>query len=131
MSTFRVELKKVVDDSYEVEVGYDLTDHLMEDLKSGLVGKITKFAVITDSIVKELYANVKTSGKAGGKADVFLKGLSVTDEVEGEIPVAVAIGQNNLTGAITMRNYVDNHGDEKVRYGHYKNDDYYYVDSAQ
>lgn len=56
MSTFQVELKKVVDDSYEIEVGYELQEKLIEDIKNGLVGKIRKFAVVTDSIVKPLYA---------------------------------------------------------------------------
>ena len=57
MSTFNVELKKVVDDSYEIETGYHLEEKLIDDIKNGLVGKIKKFAVITDSIVKELYAD--------------------------------------------------------------------------
>ena len=57
MSIFDVELKKVVDDSYEIETGFHLEEKLMEDLKNGLVGKIHKFAVITDSIVKDLYAD--------------------------------------------------------------------------
>lgn len=57
MSVFQVELKKVVDDSYEIEIGYQLENRLIEDLKNGLVGKIKKFAVITDSTVKELYAD--------------------------------------------------------------------------
>ena len=52
MSVFQVELKKVVDDSYEIEIGYQLENRLIEDLKKGLVGKIKKFAVITDSTVK-------------------------------------------------------------------------------
>lgn len=56
MSTFQVELKKVVDDSYEIEIGFGLEKKLMEDLKNGLVGNIRKFAVITDSVVKDLYA---------------------------------------------------------------------------
>ncbi|MCH5192357.1 MAG: 3-dehydroquinate synthase [Oscillospiraceae bacterium] len=56
MSTFNVELKKVVDDSYEIEIGYELGQKLIDDIKSGLVGKINKFAVVTDSIVKDLYA---------------------------------------------------------------------------
>ena len=56
MSTFNVELKKVVDDSYEIEIGFSLMEKLVTDLKNGLVGKIKKFAVITDSVVKELYA---------------------------------------------------------------------------
>lgn len=57
MSSFRVELKKIVDDSYDIETGYDLSGKLIEDIKGGLVGNIKKFAVITDSIVKDLYAD--------------------------------------------------------------------------
>ena len=34
MAVFNVELKKIVDDSYEIEIGYDLMDKLVEDLKS-------------------------------------------------------------------------------------------------
>ena len=56
MSTFNVGLKKVVDDSYDIEIGYELYDKLVSDLKAGLVGNITKFAVVTDSIVSDLYA---------------------------------------------------------------------------
>lgn len=73
MSIFNVELKKVVDDSYKIEIGFDLADSLVTDLQSGLVGKITKFAVITDSIVRDLYA-VPIAEKleaAGYRADVF------------------------------------------------------------
>lgn len=57
MSTFNVELKKVVDDSYDIEIGFELMEKLIRDLNNGLVGKIRKFAVITDSIVKDLYAD--------------------------------------------------------------------------
>lgn len=56
MSTYFVELKKVVDDSYEIEIGFGLEDKLISDIKSGLVGNIKKFAVITDSNVEKLYA---------------------------------------------------------------------------
>lgn len=56
MSSFNVELKKVVDDSYEIEIGYELSNQLVEDLEKGLVGKIKRFAVITDSNVRDLYA---------------------------------------------------------------------------
>ena len=56
MSTFNVELKRVVDDSYDIEVGFELFDKLVEDIQNGLVGNIRKFAVVTDSIVKDLYA---------------------------------------------------------------------------
>ena len=56
MAVFNVELKKVVDDSYEIELGYELYDRLVEDIKGGLVGNIRKFAVVTDDIVEPLYA---------------------------------------------------------------------------
>ncbi len=74
MSTFNVELKKVVDDSYEIEIGFGLQEKLIDDIKNGLVGNITKFAVITDSIVKDLYAeNILDMLKnAGYQADIFV-----------------------------------------------------------
>ena len=56
MSTFNVELKKVVDDSYDIEIGYDLSNTLISDLEKGLVGNIRKFAVITDTNVCDMYA---------------------------------------------------------------------------
>lgn len=56
MSIFNVELKKVVDDTYDIEIGYNLSDTLVSDLENGLVGKIKKFAVITDTNVRDHYA---------------------------------------------------------------------------
>lgn len=74
MSTFNVELKKVVDDSYEIEIGFDLEDKLVKDLKSGLVGNIKKFALVTDSNVKELYGEkiYERIKEAGYDADLFV-----------------------------------------------------------
>ncbi len=74
MGIFNVELKKVVDDSYDIEIGFGLEDKLINDLKAGLVGKINKFAVITDSIVKDLYAKniLNKLIEAGYKADLFV-----------------------------------------------------------
>ena len=56
MSIFNVELKKVVDDTYDIEIGYNLSDTLVSDLENGLAGKIKKFAVITDTNVRDPYA---------------------------------------------------------------------------
>ncbi len=74
MSTFRVELKKVVDDSYDIAVGYDLQSRFMEDIKSGLAGRIHKFAIITDSIVENLYARpiYEAFLREGFQADLFV-----------------------------------------------------------
>ena len=52
---FNCELKRVVDDSYDIEIGRKLQDTLVSDLKGGLVGKIKKFAVVTDSIDVDHY----------------------------------------------------------------------------
>lgn len=40
MSIFNVELKKVVDDSYDIEIGYGLAETLVRDLEAGLLGGI-------------------------------------------------------------------------------------------
>lgn len=57
MSKFYVELKKVVDDSYDIEVGRNLFDTLVKDLKGELGKGISKYAIITDSNVKALYGD--------------------------------------------------------------------------
>lgn len=74
MSRFHVELKKVVDDSYDIEIGHNLSDKLIEDLKNGLVKGVSKFAIITDSIVKDLYAQdiYNKMIESGFNADLFV-----------------------------------------------------------
>ena len=57
MSKFYVELKRVVDDSYDIEVGRNLFDTLVSDLKGKLGEGISKYAIITDSNVKPLYGD--------------------------------------------------------------------------
>ena len=56
MGVFYVNLKKVVDDSYQIEVGRSLAAALAEDLEKGLMGPLRKFALITDTNVEKLYA---------------------------------------------------------------------------
>ena len=74
MAKFQVELKKVVDDSYEIEIGHGLAEKLVEDIRNGLVGKIHKFAVITDTNVEPLYARTITDllTKEGYQNDLFV-----------------------------------------------------------
>jgi len=74
VSVFNVELKKVVDDSYDIEIGYDLINKLVTDIEKGLVGKIRKFAVITDTNVSELYAKpiCEKLIRAGYEVDMFV-----------------------------------------------------------
>ena len=74
MGIFNVQLKKVVDDSYNIEIGFNLEDTLINDLKNGLVGNISKFALITDSNVENLYARdiLARLKSAGFVADMFV-----------------------------------------------------------
>ena len=73
MGTFHVELKKTVDDSYEIEVGRSLADRLAKDLEHGLAGSLRRFALITDSNVERLYAEPVRDRllAAGFEGDIF------------------------------------------------------------
>ena len=70
---FCCELKKVVDDTYDIEIGHALADKLVADLKNGLTGK-KRFAVITDSIVEGLYGRdiYERILSAGFSAEIFV-----------------------------------------------------------
>lgn len=74
MSLFHVDLKRVVDDSYEIEIGYELMNRLVDDLDTGLFGGVKRLAVITDSNVQELYAKPIAAKlmQAGFKVDIFV-----------------------------------------------------------
>ena len=56
MGTLKVELKRVVDDSSEIEIGRGLAEKLADDLKNGLTAGRRRFALITDTTVEKLYA---------------------------------------------------------------------------
>lgn len=74
MQTFHVSLKRIVDDSYTIETGYALEEKLVSDIQNGLVGNIQKFAIITDSIVKDLHAEkiLNLMRQAGYQTDLFV-----------------------------------------------------------
>lgn len=55
MAVFHVELKKVIDDSYPIEIGSGLTGQVVLDIRGGLFGNRKKLAVITDDVVAGLY----------------------------------------------------------------------------
>lgn len=74
MHTFHVSLKKVVDDSYEIETGYELEQKLVDDMKNGLPITVSNVAIITDHNVKSLHAEKILSllKQAGFHADLFV-----------------------------------------------------------
>ena len=71
---FNVSLKRVVDDSYDIEIGYKLCDKLVSDLKGGLAGRRSKLAVITDDTVEKLYSGelMQKLAAAGFMAELFV-----------------------------------------------------------
>lgn len=74
MSAFHVSLKKTVDDSYDIEIGSDLTQNLIRDIaEERIVPGVRRFAVVTDDIVKPLYADgiVSSLSEAGYEAVCF------------------------------------------------------------
>lgn len=83
MSSFHVELKKVVDDSYDVQIGRNLIPAMIEDIKNGLAGGKKKFAVITDSLVEPLYGQPVLAAlhEAGYQADLFVFPAGETSKV--------------------------------------------------
>ena len=67
MASFHVPLKKVVDDSYDIEIGRSLVPSLIQDLKNGIFPKANKLAIITDSNVEAIYiADLMTELKDAG-----------------------------------------------------------------
>ena len=71
---FNVSLKRVVDDSYDIEIGYGLGGALVSDLSAGLVGSRKRLAVITDDTVEKLYAGeiMQKLADAGFKPELFV-----------------------------------------------------------
>ena len=57
-----------------LDKGYDLKNKLVNDIERGLVGKICKFAVITDTNVADLYAKPISEKlvRAGYQVDMFV-----------------------------------------------------------
>ena len=82
MSSFHVPLKRTVDDSYDIQIGRNLFDDLVQDLLDGLTPKASRYALITDSIVDELYAQdlLKKLTTAGLKTDLFIMPAGETNK---------------------------------------------------
>ncbi|WP_019912686.1 3-dehydroquinate synthase [Paenibacillus sp. HW567] len=55
MTKLRVQLKKTVDESYDIIIGRKLTETLIRDIHTNFADRIYKVAVLTDSNVEALY----------------------------------------------------------------------------
>ncbi len=73
MTTFQVELQKVINDSYEIEIGHSLGQRLADDLDAGLLGGARRIAMITDDTVRPFYAEPLCAAlcEAGYTAQIF------------------------------------------------------------
>ncbi len=73
MSKFYVELKKVVDDSYDIEIGHNLFDKMISELLGELGKGISRYVIITDSIVRDIYGDklCDSMNEKGLKTDIL------------------------------------------------------------
>jgi len=73
LSTFHVQLERVVHDSYQIKIGRNLFDTLIADLKGPFFHPIAKFAVISDSNISQLYGEplVRKLKESGFDCDLF------------------------------------------------------------
>lgn len=90
MPKFQVHLRRIVDDSYEIEIGRDLFNDLIADLQQGLAGRPSRIAVITDSKVgavygKELIQQLQAGGYACNLLEVPSGETSKTRETKARI----------------------------------------------
>ncbi|MGN0634189.1 MAG: 3-dehydroquinate synthase [Oscillospiraceae bacterium] len=77
---FNVELKKVIDDSYDIEIGHGLQQTCLNDIVGGLFGNIRRIAVVTDSNVAELYARDICDSLCGAGFDAKLFTIPAGEE---------------------------------------------------
>ena len=54
MQTINVKIEKVINNSYEIEIGYDMFEKLVDDIKHKIVPNVYRYAIITDSNVAAL-----------------------------------------------------------------------------
>lgn len=91
-------MKKVIDESDKIEIGSCLEDKLNLDIQNGFVGNITKFAVITDSIVKILKkANLPTTIPSYIDRENLVKKLYLDKKVKnGQLRFVIQKGIGNV-----------------------------------
>ncbi|MDD3371289.1 MAG: 3-dehydroquinate synthase [Alphaproteobacteria bacterium] len=56
MLKYHMEIKRSLDSSYDIEIGWDLCKSLVDDIKNNLVPGISRYVLISDSMVSPLYA---------------------------------------------------------------------------
>jgi 3-dehydroquinate synthase len=73
MSLFRVPLVSTIDDSYDIEIGEKLFEHLVADLATGLMPRAHRVALITDTNVRPLYGEALLAllSRVGLEASLF------------------------------------------------------------
>jgi 3-dehydroquinate synthase len=57
MSVFSVKLEKQIVETYDIEIGTNLFTKLARDLKTNLIENVSRYVIITDSNVRNIYGN--------------------------------------------------------------------------
>lgn len=74
MQTINVKIEKVINNSYEIEIGYDMFEKLVDDIKHKIVPDVYRYAIITDSNVAALYGYrlFELMKKQGFNVDIYI-----------------------------------------------------------
>jgi len=74
MPNLYIHLNRMIDDSYPIEIGRNLIDSLVADLRQGLIKHRNKIAVLTDSHVQRIYGDemIHKLVNAGFNCDLFV-----------------------------------------------------------
>lgn len=74
MQTINVKIEKVINNSYEIEIGYDMFEKLVDDIKHKIVPNVYRYAIITDSNVAALYGYrlFELMKKQGFNVDIYI-----------------------------------------------------------
>jgi 3-dehydroquinate synthase len=57
MSNYKIDISREINESYDIEIGHSLLSSLVHDIAGKLVSGVSKYILISDSVVSELYAN--------------------------------------------------------------------------
>ena len=73
MQTINVKIEKVINNSYQIEIGYDMFEKLVDDIKHKIVPNVYRYAIITDSNVAALYGYrlFELMKKQGFNVDIY------------------------------------------------------------
>lgn len=57
MAKYQIKILRHIDESYDIEIGRRLSKNLADDIRAGIITGVSRYIIISDSIVSALYAD--------------------------------------------------------------------------